>query len=303
MIKNLTSLPRKTLLVILVLVVGAGAAVYIRGGSGDKITKVQHPEYLSFDGNYVFSVSKNYTIDEQSVPGAQLVYSGKIEAKTLEDVYNASGIVIQPIPDLTDHSGKAFKKYVNDTYLPELKKNLPTNDIQIKFGKANGADNVSITAKKDGQQYRFIFLKGGQNPAAVIAKQEADVLKNIERTLLDVEKSDLKSEQDAIKKLIKDTAQLVKDQKAKDLYAAASADLKASTTEAELTTALKTATPYTEGSIIIGGVSYTPNDFSAALRFTKLDKNDQQPGIGSLAFKKVDGQWKLETLSLPTPKQ
>lgn len=303
MIKKLFSLSHKTLLVILILLVGAAAVVYIRGSSSDKIAKAEHPEYLNFDGNYVFSVPKNYTVDEQSIPGAQLVYTGTITAKTVEDVYNAGGIAVQPITDITDHSGKAFKKYVNDKYLPEFKKNLTVNDVQVKFAEANGADNATVTAKKDGQQYRFIFLKGGSHPAAIVAKQETDALKNIERTLVDVEKSDLKDQQDSIRNSIKDTAQEVKDQKAKDLYATASSELKSSTTEEELFNALKTAILYTEGNIVISGVSYTPNDFSAVLRFTKLDKNDQQPAIGSLAFKKIDGQWKLQTLSLPNPKQ
>lgn len=302
MVKKLSALSHKTLFIILALLVAAGIFVYMRGND-NKDNNTIYPVYLNFDGSYVFSVPKDYTVDEQSVPGAQLVYTGTISAKTLEDVYNAGGIAVQAIPDLTDHSGGAFKKYVNDKYLPELKKNLATDDVQTKFGKANGVDNAGITVKKDGKQTRFIFLKGGQHPVAIVAKQEVDAIKNIEKTLLDVEKSDLKDQQDSIKKSIKDTAQLVKDQKAKDLYANASSELKSSTTEEKLTTALKTATPYTEGNIIISGISYTPNNFSAVLRFIKLDKNDQQPAIGALAFKKVDGQWKLESLTLPTPKQ
>src|SRR3989344_4190977 len=129
MIKKLTSLSRKSLFILLVILVAVGVIMYTRGDSGGKIAKAEHPEYLNFDGNYVFSVPKNYTVDEQSVPGAQLVYTGQIEAKTLEDVYNASGIAVQSINDLTDHSPKAFKKYVNDNYLPELRKNLSTDDV------------------------------------------------------------------------------------------------------------------------------------------------------------------------------
>lgn len=303
MIKKLTSQSRKALLLLLIILVAVGAFIYFRGNSSDKIAKAQYPEYLNFDGSYVFSVAKDYTVDEQSVPGAQLVYTGKIEAKTLEDVYNAGGLAIQPITDLTDHSGGAFKKYVNDKYLPELKKNLSATDVQLKFGKANGADNAAITVSKDGKQNRFIFLKSGLHPAAIVAKQEVSALKDIERTLLDVEKSDLKDQQDSIKNSIKNTAQQIKDQKAKDLFASASSELKLATTEDKLFNALKTATPYTEGSIVISGVSYSPNDFSAVLRFIKLDKNDQQPAVGSLSFKMVDGQWKLEQLTLPDPTQ
>lgn len=303
MIKKLTSQPRKALLLLVIVLVAVGVFMYIRGNSNDKIAKAQYPEYLNFDGNYVFSPPKNYTVDEQSVPGAQLVYTGKIEAKTLEDVYNAGGLAIQPITDLTDHSAGAFKKYVNDKYLPELKKNLAASDVQVKFGKTNGTDNATITVNNNGKQNRFIFLKGGSHPAAIVAKQETEALKSIELTLLDVEKSDLKTGQDAIKNSIKDTAQQIKDQKARDIFAGAASELKSATTEDKLTAALKTATPYTEGNIVISGVSYAPNEFSGVLRFTKLDKNDQQPAIGALSFKKVDGQWKLQALSLPTPKQ
>jgi len=306
MIIRRTRSRKKLLIGLALLVVIAGAAVVYRNmndknDQSDTPSGVETVSYLNFDGNYVFSVPKDYNVDEQSVPGAQLIYTGQITAKTLEDVYNAGGFSMHAIADLTDHSGKAFKKYVNDKYLPELKKNLSTNDVQVKFGKANEADNAIITVKKDGKQHRYIFLKGGQHPAAIVAKQESSAVKDIERTLIDVEKSDLKTEQDSIKKLIKDTAQLIKDQKTKDLYAAATPELKADITEAELATALKTATPFTEGNIVINGVVYTPKVFSVALRFTKLDKNDQLPAIGSLSFKKVDGQWKLEVLQLPTP--
>ena len=300
MIKKLFSLPRKTLLIFLVLIAVVGVLAYTRSND-DKGGKTDYPVYLNFDGNYVFSVPKNYTVDEQSVPGVQLIYTGQITAKTLEDVYNAGGFSMHALTDLTDQSGKAFKKYVDDNYLPELKKNLSTDDVQVKFDKANDVDNVAITVKKDGKQYRFVFLKGGLHPVAIVAKQEGDPLKGIERTLLDVEKSALKDQQDSIKKIIKDTAQQVKDQKAKELYTAASVELKSSTTEAELATALKKATPYTEGNIVISGISYTPDNFSTVLRFTKLDKNDQQPAVGALSFRKVDGQWKLELLSLPDP--
>lgn len=300
MIKKLTSPSRKLSILILALLIAVGAGVYFRGND-DKSAQSEYPKYLNFDGNYVFSVPKNYTVDEQSVPGAQLVYTGSITAKTVEDVYNGGGIAVQPITDLSGSSGKAFKKYVNDNYLPELKKNLSVNDVQVKFDKISDADNASITAKKDGQQYRFIYLKGGSHPAAVVAKQETAALKDISRTLVDVEKSDLKDQQDSIKNSIKDAAQLIKDQKAKELYTGASSELRASTTEAAISAALKTAAPYSEGSIVISGASYNQNDFSTVLRFIKLDKKDQQPAVGSLTFKKVDGQWKLEQLTLPDP--
>jgi len=289
--------------VVLLIAAAAGVVIYIRGNS-NKIAKPQHPEYLNFEGSYVFSVPKNYTVDEQSVPGAQLIFSGQITAKTLEDVYNAGGISSYAVTDLTDKSSDAFKKYVNDRFVPDLKKNLSVSDVQVKFGKANGAENVRIIAKKDGRPLRYIYIKAGQHPAAVIAKQESTSgLSDIEKSMIDVEKSDLKNEVESIKQAVKSTAELIKAQKAREVYALASPDFIAENTEAELANAMKAATAYTNGSITISGVKYAPNEISAAMRFTKLDKNDQQPSFGVLNFKKIDGQWKLQTLSLPTPKQ
>lgn len=305
MIKKLSSLSHKTLLIVLVLLVSAGVLIYMRGngGIGSKTNKVEYPQYYNFAGNYLFSVPKTYSVDEQTIPGAQLVYSGQITAKTLEDVYNAGGISLYGISDLTDHSSKAFKKYINDKYLPELKKNLSTNDIQTKFGKASGADNASITVNKDGKGFRFIYFKGGQHPASVIAKSETDTVKKIDKTLTDVEVSVLKNEADPIKKAVKNIAQLAKDQKASDLYNSSAPELKAKNTQEELTKALQAAAPYTGGNITISGGSYNPNEFSSAIRFTTLSKDNPQTVFGSMILKKVDGQWKLVSLSLPTPKQ
>ena len=302
MIKKLSSLSHKTWFIILVLLVAVGAIAYFRGSDG-KTAKAEYPQYYNFAGNYVFSVPKTYSVDEQSVPGAQLVYSGAIEAKTVEDVYNNKGIAVQGIADLTDHSGKGFKKYVNETFVPDLKKNLSTNDIKIKFGKANGGDNVSITANKDGKTIRFIYLKGGQHPAQVVAKEQSSPVKKITETITDLEKSAIKDEAAPIKQAVQNIAQLAKDQKPAELHSSAAKELRDKNSQTELTNALKTASPYTNGNITISGGSYAPNEFSAAIRFVKLDKNDQLPAFGSMSLKKIDGQWKLQALSLPTPKQ
>ena len=305
MIKRLIS-SNKIPFLILALLVVVGIAFATRGGNnssnGQGTKSTETPQYLSFEGNYIFDVPKSHLVDEQSVPGAQLVYTGQLNAKTLEDVYTAGGISLHPLSDLTDHSSKGFKDYVNDHYVPELKKNLSSNDVQANFDKQDGQDVVRIDLKKDGKAFRHIYLKGGQHPAAVIAKQDSSTFKEIEKTLKEVEKSDINDEVADIKQAVQSTAQLVKDQKAKELYAAAAPELREKSSEAELTNAMKTAKPYSDGNIIISGVSYVPNEFSTAVRFIKLDKNDQQPGYGELNFKKLDGQWKIQTISLPTPK-
>lgn len=302
MIRKFTSLSRKTLFIILVLLIAVGAGAYINRQNDKKTAQGINPKYLNFAGNYVFSVPKNYTVDEQTVPGAQLVYAGQITVKTLEDVYSAGGISVYGIGDLTDHSSNAFKSYVNDKYLPELKKNLSTSNVQIKFDKQNGQDVALINIKKDEQVFRLVYLKGGQHPAAVITKQETSAYKDISQTLTDVENSDIKKEAEPIRQSIQNVAQLAKDQKTPQLYSSAAPDLQAKNTQDELAKALQAAAPYTAGSIIISGGSYRPGEFTTAIRFVKPDKNDQQPVFGSMVLKKIDGQWKLQALSLPTPK-
>ena len=302
MIRKLSSLSHKTLFIILVLLVAIGAVAYTRGSS-NKVAKAQYPQYYNFPGNYVFSIPKTYSVDEQTIPGAQLVYSGQVAAKTLEDVYAAGGISVYANSDLTDHSAKAFKSYVNDKYLPELKKDLSVSDVKIKFGKANGADNASITVNKDGKALRFIYLKGGQHPAVVIAKTQTSAVSKIDETITDLETTPLKTEAESIKNAAQNIAQLAKDQKAAELYNISAPDLRAKNTQDELAKALQAAVSYTAGNIIITGSSYAPNEFSSAIRFTTLSKDNPQTSIGSMSLKKVDGQWKLVSLSLPTPKQ
>lgn len=301
MIKKLFSLSHKTLFIILILLVAVGAVAYTRSNA-NKVAKAEYPQYYNFPGNYVFSIPKTYTVDEQSVPGAQLVYTGQVTAKTLEDVYNAGGISVYANSDLTDHSAKAFKNYVNDKYLPELKKQLATTDIKTKFGKANGADNASITVNKDGKAFRFIYLKGGQHPAVVIAKIQTSAVSKIDKTITDLETTPLKMEAEPIKQAVQNAAQLVKDQKTAELYNSSGPELRSKNSQDELAKALQAAVSFTAGDITISGGSYAPNEFSSAIRFTTLNKDNPQTSVGSFSLKKIDGQWKLEALSLPAPK-
>lgn len=302
MIRKFTSLSRKSLLLVLIIIIAVGAGIYVSAHRTKPVATNGLPEYLNFSSSYVFKIPKNYSVDAQSVPGAELIYSTPITAKTVEDVYNQNGMATQAL-NLTDHSSKAFKDYVNGTYLSDLKKNLATNDVSIKFGKANGSDNAKLTVKKNGQQTRFIFLKGGQHPVAVLAKSETDNLKVVEQTMTDVENSDLKTETDGIKKSIQSNVQLAKDQKAQELYAAAAPDLRSQTSQETLTSALKTASSYLDQNIAVSGGSYSQGIFSASLRFTPSGQDNPQPTLGAITLKKSDGQWKLQALSLPAPKQ
>lgn len=297
MARTITIPSFKTLIIAGLLIV-AGFGIYHQVKKPSIAT--QYPEYLSFSGNYVFPILKGTQVDVESVPGLELIYAGKISAKTLDDIYNAAGISFQPISDLSDYSSQAFKDYVNNTFLPQIKTNLSTDNVQITFHKVNSWDVTKAVVMKDGDQIRFIYLKNGQHPVAVVAKEETDAVKKIEATIVDVEQSDLKKEVEPIKQTLKTTAQLIKNQKAHELYLAGAPELRAQSTEKDLTDSFKTSSPFIKGEMTINGASYSPGEFSAVLIFSLSSAKDAPRAYSTLNFKKADGQWKLKGLTLPS---
>src|SRR3990167_1097119 len=149
MTKALSARSLKWAMIIVILVVASLAIAFL---AKKPATPSEHPEYLSFSGNYVFPILKNTQVDEESVPGLQLIYGGQVPAKTLDDIYNVAGISLQPISDLSDNSSKVFKDYVNYKFQSEIKKNLSTEDVQITFDKVNGWDVAKAVVINDGNQ-------------------------------------------------------------------------------------------------------------------------------------------------------
>lgn len=290
------------IVVLLIVLVAGGLFLYSRSSTPPHI--VEHPEYLNFSGNYVIAVPQTYVVDELSLPGQYvLLYSGQQRPGTkLEDAYNAGAISLQPIIDMSDHNSSTFKKYVKETLIPEFKKNV-SSDYQLKFSKFDGWDVARITAKKDGKPLRFVYVKNGQNPVAIVAKEESEAFKKIERTITDVETSDLKDDNKSLRQTILNFSKLVKDQKAADLYQQAVPGLKAKINQDQLATGLAGASAYTAGGITIYGTAYTlnPTKYSSVLVFHT--NKDIPASTGALSLDKVNGQFKLQGLQLPSAKQ
>lgn len=306
MITNLSSQRRKLpiraiLIVALLIFIGLGAFWIF--GRASKPAAVEYPLYLNFAGGYVFSVPNEYSVDEQSVPGIQLVYSGTFTVKTLADIYDVGGISVQALTEFNKDT--KFSEFVDKTFVPNLKKDLASDDVQVKFSNERGEDAARIMAKKDGKAFRFIYLRGGEHPVALVANDENDTLKKISQTVVNVEESALKDEAEPAKQAIKSAVENLQADKVDELYAAAAPELQSRSTKEQVQQALKDASDYVHGNIVIAGGSINDTQgFSVALRFIKLDdKEGKEPAFGSLAIKKVDGQWKLEMLGLPSPKQ
>lgn len=300
MIKKLTSLSRKSkLLILVILAVIFGLYIVTQKSSvnTDKLT-----EYVSFSNNVVYKVPGTLSVDSQTLLGVELMYAVPITAKTVEDVYSQNGIAIQSI-NLTDHSSKGFKDYTNSILLPDLKKNLSTNDVTVKYSKSNGLDNASITAKKSGQVIRFIFFKGGQHPVIVVSKQETANSKIINQTLNDIENSDLKNEITAIKTAMKNVIEQAKSQKAQDIYNNSNTELQKQSSVAQLTSALQKASSFLGQNVEVSGGGYKDNTFSSVMRFTPIGQDNPQSSFGTIILKKSASSWQLQGLTLPTPKQ
>ena len=286
--------PRFLFLLVVVLVAGS----WLIFGRSD-VKKLEHPEYLAFAGSYVFSVPKDYAVDEQSIVGLQLVYKGTITGKTLDQIYAADNISLEPITLLKDHESGTFKDYVNNTFVPGAKKVL-SEDVSTTFSKVDGWDVARVTLKKDGQQLRFVYLKNGQHPVAVIAKEETTAFKTIEQSVSDVEKTDLKNEVAPLKQTVQKTAQLMRDKNSKELYQQATDDFRSKNTEDQISKLLAVEEVYSQGQVIINGGSYSGGEFGTVVYFVPLNQ-DFKPASGALYFKKVDGQWKLKGMQLPNP--
>ncbi len=263
------------------------------------IKKIDHPEYLTFSGSYVFSVPKDYAVDESSVEGVQLVSTGNITGKTLDQVYAANNISLQPITFLKDHKSSTFKDYVNNTFVPDAKKVLAP-DVTTEFTKTDGWDVAKVTVKKDGQPLRFIYLKNGQHPVSIVSKEETNVFKTIEQSVTDVEKTDLKNEVAPLKKAVQNTAQLLKDKNAAELYKQAAPDFRSKNTQDQISKLLVAEEVYSQGSEVINGGSYANGEFGAVINFAPLNKDFKQAS-GALYYQKINGQWQLKAMQLPNP--
>ncbi|MEK7096103.1 MAG: hypothetical protein AAB896_02325 [Patescibacteria group bacterium] len=294
---RLMRVPKKPWLLILLAtaLIGGGWLIFGR----DNIKKLDHPEYLTFSGSYVFSVPKDYAVDEQSIVGMQLVSKISAVGKTIEQVYEDNSITLQPITLLRDSKSDTFKKYVNETFIPGAKKVL-SEDVSTTFTKVDGWDVARVTVKKDGQQVRFIYLKNGLHPVAVISKEETAALKTIEQSVTDVEKTDLKNEIAPLKKAVQNTAQLLRDKNAAELYKQAAPEFRSKNTQDDISKLLAVEEVFTQGSEVINGGSYANNEFGAVINFTPLNK-DFKPAQGALYYQRINGQWKLKAMQLPNP--
>lgn len=301
--KNMSSGLLLTILIIVALLVVFGLIFWLKPKQLPAQPKVEaylYPEYVSLGGNYVFTIPKSFSVYDRAIPGVQLLQTGDLKPKTLDEAYKTDAIAVLPIINLKDHNPEAFKKFVNEKYTPDLKKNL-SSDVSVDFVKSQGWDAARIFVKKNGQIIRFAYLQNGQHPAQVIGKDETPALAKVAQTITDVENSDLKSEVAPLSQAISDTSLLIKSQQASELYKYMAPDFKAKVSVAELADALRAAEPYTKGAITVNGGGYDGkiNEITFVMTFEPPAQNDS-PASGVLYLDKINGHWQIKNLKLPS---
>lgn len=303
-VKSLTKRGPALALLITALILLAGyvtlSGIFRQAALSHRMT--EHPEYLNFSDNYVFAIPKDFNVYDRAILGAQVLAQNELKSNNLEDAYQANAIVITPLSGLSGNNSEAFKKYVTNTYIPNLKKTL-SSDIRAQAGKVDELDSMRITVVKNNKPLRFIYLKNGQHPVEVVAKEESDAFKKVEHSIGDVETSDLGAEFETIVRSIGKVWQLIQDQKGHELYGQAGAGLRANTSEEDLIKGLKAAEPYTSKKAVTingGGYNVNPDEIAVVMHFEPVVK-DAKPASGVMYLDKINGQWQLSGLKLPWP--
>jgi hypothetical protein len=203
-------------LALILLAAGGGAGYYFwhRQHTPKKLvitTPSQEAKYVSLAGGYLFSIPKNYSVDETAIPGATIIYPQDVTlaGKTIVDMYNAGVVVAQPIADLKDNNVKAFKDYVNNKIGPDLQKAMHSGvDIrEAKQGDINALKVFAIT--NDGKRLRALYAIDFTKPMLIAAKDETDVLKVVGGTAEDLSKTSSKPDIDAAALAVKSMVELL----------------------------------------------------------------------------------------------
>src|SRR3989344_3473264 len=149
------SRPRLAILLVVLLLIG-GWMLF----RPEPIRKIDHPEYLTFSGQYVFSVPKDKAVDAHAIQGLQIVHSGKIAGKTIDEVYADNNISLQPVE-----------------FLKAKKDGQPLRFIYIK----NSLHPVSIVSKEETEAFKKIE-QSVTDVERTDLKNEAEKLKQAAQT-------------------------------------------------------------------------------------------------------------------------
>ena len=301
---------RQLIVVVLVVAIATGGFFGIqqwqRGRNQINLLKsanesyVGDARYTSFRANYIFAVAQSHTIDESSIPGAQLLMpsGASLKADNFDQLFEADVVAVQSLSEVNPNDNKSLKKYVEETLVPDLKTNI-SQDVKVSYAYRGKYKAATIVVTKDGRQVRQEYAYSGSHPYMVIAQIKSDAFNEVVDTLVGIDDSTAKDDIDQAKQVLQSSMTLVQADKLQELYDGASNDFRQKTSFSDLKSAVNSATSFIHRDIVIPGGSIQADQFVGLLTFPQIDK-DEKKAIGSISLVKVDGQWKLQGLSLPS---
>lgn len=258
-------------------------------------------KYVSFDGDYIFSIPAKYTANGTAVSGVAIIYPEKSppqNGQSLSDLYANGTVAVQPIKELKDNNPQAFSTYVKDVLAADLRKNFK-GVTDLRPAKQKDVDANEIYALGEGgKRLQADYAINFTQPVLVVAQDRSDAFKIVGFSMEDLQKSDLKSDIDRAAQAAKETAQRLKDQKVKELRKISTTEFKKQKSEAQLATILKDSNIYLQLPISIVGGLYNGEFFIAQLVFGAKVKGEQ-PTPGIISLQKIGKTWKLDSLQLP----
>ena len=299
---KLARLPRKIYLPLLglALVLAVGLAYKQVWHKPAKPATVE-AKYVSFSGNYLFTIPAKYTANGTAIPDVTLVYPKATSLKdgqSLSDLYANGTVAVQPIRELKNDNPETFNAYATDVLAAELRKTFKTATDQ-RPAKQKGADAVEVSALGGaGKVLRINYAINFAQPVLVVAQDRSDTFNTVGFSMEDFMKSSLKTDIDQAAQAAKETAQGLKDQKIKELRKNASSGFKKKMTEAQLADTLQKSSQYFQRPISIVGGLYNGEYFIAQLVFEAKAVGDQ-PVAGVVSLHKEGKTWKLDDLQLP----
>src|SRR3989344_1335854 len=299
---KLARLPRKIYLPLLglALVLAVGLAYKQVWHKPAKPATVE-AKYVSFSGNYLFSIPAKYTANGTAIPDVTLVYPKATSLKdvqSLSDLYANGTVAVQPIRELKNDNPETFNAYATDVLAAELRKTFKTA-TDLRPAKQKGADAVEVSALGGaGKVLRINYAITFAQPVLVVAQDRSDTFNTVGFSMEDFMKSSLKTDIDQAAQAAKETAQGLKDQKIKELRKNASSGFKKKMTEAQLADTLQKSSKYLQRPISIVGGLYNGEYFIAQLVFEAKAVGDQ-PVAGVVSLHKEGKTWKLDDLQLP----
>lgn len=294
---------KRRLLTLLIVLVAVVAGTWMLTGSKNQHSVLTYPAYLNYNAKFVFSVPASYTVDSSALPGIEVVHKGSLTAKTYDDLYNAGDVTLEPISTIKDQAGKTFKNYVNDTFVPSLKKKYPSSLIKTEYSKVDGWDVARVTVTQAGKAQRFVYLKNGQHPVAIASKEENAAAKTINKSIIDVESSPLKDEITPLKQAFQNTANLIVNKNSTELYKQATPALRTKSTEADLDKIVRSVAAYyaqSGGMSVYDGVyDGKAKTFNAIMNILPTKTGDASIPV-AMYLSKGNNQWQLNGISVLT---